>query len=437
MARNWKWYAALHMLIALASVMEEVLLAHHRVNRLTGNLTDALAATLQIAHGLGALALGVLFDRVGPRASLLVSNLSYLGYEAVSSLDYFHFIGHVWRIMAHPSLSPWALALQECDADERASFIAHAWMTSTLARLTFNSGGAVIMSLVGRPMFCSLPVVSLALGYLVSRPVPDLASAGSNDSNGKRGMEAEATSIGKLAFGLGCTMLAPAAILLPTPAAMLSYGVQQRLRSILSRPGVCMAFLVLVVMHFTKDMNVWALLLATLDSSELHFSPEKTGRVSTIIDVIFFTTWAYLPGMFVKRAGPQAVIQILLVTRVVVIGATAVIYLAPFPSGLHLAQSMLLELTLILAKLASLGIDLICLVFLVGVVNPWERGTLVSLQHFGGIDRSVPLPLHFLASPLYNLGGVSLIWGLSSIINLTLLFLFRRSALMQIRLKEA
>eukprot|EP00415_Alexandrium_ostenfeldii_P000660 UN0660 len=151
------------------------------------------------------------------------------------------------------------------------------------------------------------------------------------------------------------------------------------------------------------------------------------------MDALFFLTWTCLPGMLIKKAGPRLALQAAMGVRAVALSMDVILYLLPVP----FARGPLLQISLIFLKLGMQGVDVVLTVFLVGVVRQSERGTLVSLQHFGGIDRKVPLPFHLLTAWLYKLGGVPTIFGISAVISVAMVYAIRTSDLMHVRLKEA
>eukprot|EP00415_Alexandrium_ostenfeldii_P004435 UN4435 len=144
-----------------------------------------------------------------------------------------------------------------------------------------------------------------------------------------------------------------------------------------------------------------------------------------------------LPAMLVRRLGPPRMMELMLRVVATVLIVDAVLCLLPWPSGGRQLQGFLLNVSFMPLLIAGDGADFVCTVFLVGLVGPSERGTLAGLTAFGGFHRDFPLPIHLMVLPLYGLGGLTVVFCLTSAACWSTVLLFRRSDLMHARLKDA
>jgi len=183
-----------------------------------------------------------------------------------------------------------------------------------------------------------------------------------------------------------------------------------------------------------KYMKAPAIGLAAFDELQVLISPQSAAGLLAMIGAIFFTLWTCCLGTCVTKLGPQRAMQALLTVAAVADAAAALLSLVPAPLGGAAARGAWLELGVLVSDVSVSALEVVCTVFLVGVVGPGERGRLLGAESVGHTLASV------VAAPvavrLYSLGGLAAVLGLCSLGSFASLLLFRMSALLRVKLKE-
>jgi len=194
---------------------------------------------------------------------------------------------------------------------------------------------------------------------------------------------------------------------------------------------------VLIILKIGLIMKEHAMLLAIPDKLEVLFSLDAYIRYSNATVAIILIVWTLFLGTFIEKFGPKSVIQYLLCIMAVTDVAATLICLLPLPRGLSFERGVWLELSVLASRVAKAALEVVCKVFLVGIVGPGERGTLLSLESFlDNVVLRISFPFRKTSGLLYALAGLPAVFALKSASGCALLLLFRRSALMSYRLKE-
>mmetsp|Transcript_2240 Transcript_2240/g.7535 ORF Transcript_2240/g.7535 Transcript_2240/m.7535 type:complete len:433 (+) Transcript_2240:63-1361(+) len=431
MARGHAWYGVLHLAFFLGVFMEESTMGSFDIARAVGTVGTAMGEVLLTARCLGIVALGVTFDRLGPRLCFATSSVAYLGYMlAVRLLGLDARTVQVARVLAHPSFGFAALGLQDCAYEERPGFIAHLQMTYVLAFTVHVVFSTQMAARGGVLAYFALMGLHMALWWRLSRQEGTVCIAGDS-------AEPAGVAGGKQLFGVLGTPPASPTQSLPAPTTASSTSAHEGLGRLFARPEVYTAFFVAQAVSVLEEARRQATKYAAIDEKETAIDGWMMMRVSLSSFAILLLVWAYLPGAFVHKFGPSAVVQSTLEVMALTDLVAFLCLALPLPPDLLPFRSMQLQFCFVAASLAGIFLHVVCGVFVVGIVGPGERGTLLSLTQLGDGGRGLPIFIwNMLLQAIYRAGGCAAVIGVCSAGSVGLLLLFRISPLPQFRLKK-
>mmetsp|Transcript_48303 Transcript_48303/g.149193 ORF Transcript_48303/g.149193 Transcript_48303/m.149193 type:complete len:419 (-) Transcript_48303:120-1376(-) len=417
MARGRAWYAALHLAYYLAVSIEMGMLAVGDAATASGTVSPSLANVLLFARGINVLALGLAFDRFGPRACFASSTGACLAYMlGVNTLGVDAVAIQVIRVFARPMFGLAALGLQDCAYEDRPGFIAHLHMNFVLAStmhtllfMTFVVRGGLVAGV-------GLNVVYAALSWRLTRPdgavaTEDGSAEPARAAGGKQPLPAHS---------------------LPTPTPAASTWAHEGVGRLLARPEVYTVLLLDQAVAVLEEVRYQATVFANADRTMTTIDGLFMRDMTFGFLAVFLLVWTCGLGRFINRFGPSTVIQSILKIMVLTDLVAFLSLLLPLPPVLLPLRRVQLQLCLVILWLAGCILRVVGQVYAVGVVSPGERGTLLSLM----MVRDGALLLQERYEVLYRVCGFAGIRGLCSAGSIGVLLMFRRSPLPHFRLKQ-
>mmetsp|Transcript_56974 Transcript_56974/g.114339 ORF Transcript_56974/g.114339 Transcript_56974/m.114339 type:complete len:422 (-) Transcript_56974:411-1676(-) len=415
-----QWYIALLAAQFVGVFMETDMLSALQKAQIE-QMSWTLGFILQIPRAVAAVSLGVMYDRMGPRLPLAISSLSYLLFTLCTRcLGFVGFLPHTVRIMAHPSFGFILLGLQDCAPEDRPSFLARMYMMGVLAifsltHIPWSSLSPSIATFICVAAFA----LHAALAVYLTAPGQGGPCLGADDDKIRRRPSGSPGS----------------ALLLPAPTSASS-GMSENVGKLLSRPEVYTLVLITSLVHVLDQAGNNALFAAAYDKGVQQIDMQEFDRAFYAFFAIVAMTWSYLPAMYVNKYGPKPIIQTLLQAVAIINVVVAIVYMLPAPGLLRMLRALVLQGSLVVAKLAGLGLMVVTAVFFAGITGPSERGTVMSFMEIFDSGRGMPNQLYYVVGLIFSHAGVTTVYSLCAAGCIALLVLYRGSVLVKFQLKD-